>query len=58
MTFDIENGAHVEWRGRANIGGFRSVSYLPAIAAAAGLDSDRISSMHFQRHHEPIAMGQ
>ena len=26
-------------------------------AASGALDNDRISSMHFQRHYEPIAMG-
>ncbi len=30
---------------------------LVAFTSSAGLDNNRISSMHFQRHYEPIAMG-
>ncbi len=31
---------------------------IVARTGAPALDNDRISSMHFQRHYEPIAMGE
>jgi len=36
--------------------GFGVVGYVAEVAATRP-DLDRVSSMHFQRHYEPIAMG-
>ncbi len=37
--------------------GYGVVTFVAEAAPSGPLNLDRISSMHFQRHYEPIAMG-